>query len=112
MRFWLACGLLGLFGFPGGGGPGKTGAGPRTPSSSRSSGPISIGPSGMSRCRRPDWGTMRFDDRLDDLSAEARSGYLERDRRTLAELPTRVDRDRLSRDGRIDFDIFRHHLVR
>ena len=38
-------------------------------------------------------GDHRFDDRLDDLSAEARAGYLERDRRTLAELPMRVDRD-------------------
>jgi hypothetical protein len=57
-------------------------------------------------------GDHRFDDRLDDLSAEARAGNLERDRRTLAELPTRVDRDQLSRDARIDFDIFRHHLVR
>lgn len=55
-------------------------------------------------------GDHRFDGRLEDLSAESRAGWIERDRRFLAELPERVDYDALSRDGQIDFEIFRHHL--
>ncbi|WP_152053122.1 DUF885 domain-containing protein [Tautonia marina] len=55
-------------------------------------------------------GDHRFDDRLEDLSAESRAGWVERDRRFLAELPERVDYDALSRDGQIDYEIFRHHL--
>lgn len=56
------------------------------------------------------FGDHRFDDRLDDLSAEARAGWLERDRKFLDGLPERVDHDALSRDGQIDYEIFRHHL--
>ena len=57
-------------------------------------------------------GDHRFDDQLDDLSAEARAARVERDRKTLAELPRAVDPKALSRDGRIDFEILRHHLER
>ena len=55
-------------------------------------------------------GDHRFDDQLDDLSAEARAAHVERDRKALAELPRKVDYDKLSRDGQIDFEIFRQHL--
>ena len=55
-------------------------------------------------------GDHRFDDKLDDLSKEARAANLERDRKTLAELPQRIDYAKLSRDGQIDFEIFRHDL--
>lgn len=56
------------------------------------------------------FGDHRFDDRLEDLSAESRAGWVERDRKFLAALPERVDFDALSRDGQIDYEIFRHHL--
>jgi uncharacterized protein (DUF885 family) len=57
-------------------------------------------------------GDHRSDDRLDDLSAEARAANFERDRRTLAELPKKVDFNKLTRNGQIDFEILRHHLER
>src|SRR5207302_1949947 len=57
-------------------------------------------------------GDHRFDDRLDDLSAEARAANLERDRKALRDLPTRVDFQKLSRDGQIDYEILQHHLTR
>lgn len=57
-------------------------------------------------------GEHRFDDRLEDLSAEARSARLERDRSVLAELPRRIDYQKLSRDGQIDFEILRDDLKR
>jgi uncharacterized protein (DUF885 family) len=57
-------------------------------------------------------GDHRHDDRLDDLSPEARAADLDRLRRTLAELPKQVDYAKLSRDGQIDFEILRHDLAR
>jgi uncharacterized protein (DUF885 family) len=57
-------------------------------------------------------GDHRFDDKLDDLSAEARAANLQRDRKALAELPAKVDPSRLSRSGRIDYVILRQHLTR
>ncbi len=57
-------------------------------------------------------GDHRFDDRLDDLSADAREARAELDRKTLAALPRAVDHTKLSRDGRIDFEILGHHLRR
>ena len=111
MRFWLACGLLGLVGFPEarGGDDGGMAEDARLAAFFRAYLDRSFRDEPLSATRL---GDHRFDDRLDDLSAEARAGYLERDRRTLAELPMRVDRAKLSRNARIDFDIFRHHLVR
>src|SRR4051794_962697 len=44
-------------------------------------------------------GDHRFDDRLDDLSAEARAAHLERDRKALADLPAKVEYRALSRSG-------------
>lgn len=55
-------------------------------------------------------GDHRFDDRLDDLSAEARRGNLEFRRRTLEKLPKEVAADRLSFAGRVDYDILKRHL--
>ncbi len=57
-------------------------------------------------------GDHRFDHQLDDLSAEARAANRERDRRTLADLPKKVDYAKLSRSGQIDFEILRHTLER
>ncbi len=57
-------------------------------------------------------GDHRFDDRLDDLSPRARAAWVERYRKTLAELPEKVDYKKLSRDGQIDFEIFKHDLTR
>ncbi len=57
-------------------------------------------------------GDHRFDDRLDDLSAEARAANLARDKRTLEHLPERIRYKALSRDGQIDFEILQHHLAR
>lgn len=57
-------------------------------------------------------GQHRFDDRLDDVSSAARAAWLAHDRRTLEELPRRVDAARLSRAGTIDLEIFRHELTK
>lgn len=57
-------------------------------------------------------GEHRYDGKLDDLSAEARASNLERDRRTLAQLPKEVDYAKLSRSSQIDFEIFRNDLTR
>ena len=55
-------------------------------------------------------GDHRFDDRLDDLSPEARAAKVALDRKTLADLTAGFDPKTLSRDGRIDLEIFRRHL--
>jgi uncharacterized protein (DUF885 family) len=57
-------------------------------------------------------GDHRFDHRLDDVSPKARASWIERYRRTLRELPQRVDYPKLSRSGQIDFEILKHHLTR
>jgi uncharacterized protein (DUF885 family) len=57
-------------------------------------------------------GDHRFDDRLDDISPEARTANVERDRRWLTLVSKNVDYDKLSRDSQIDLEIFRHHLER
>jgi hypothetical protein len=55
-------------------------------------------------------GDHRFDNQLDDISSKARDGWLAFARQTLGELPKKVDYNKLSRDGRIDFEIFQHDL--
>ncbi len=55
-------------------------------------------------------GDHRFDHLLDDLSGKARLGWRALARETLRKLPQRVDTTKLSRDGQIDFEIFRHDL--
>ena len=57
-------------------------------------------------------GDHRFDDTLDDLSAEARARRVEADRQAIAALDKAVDPKTLTRDGRIDFEILRRHLER
>jgi uncharacterized protein (DUF885 family) len=57
-------------------------------------------------------GDHRFDSRLEDLTPEARAKWLELTRRMLAELPQRVDYQKLSRSGQIDFETFQHDLKR
>jgi uncharacterized protein (DUF885 family) len=55
-------------------------------------------------------GDHRFDNLMDDISPQARAGWLAFARQTLKELPRKVDYKRLSRDGQIDFEIFQHEL--
>jgi uncharacterized protein (DUF885 family) len=57
-------------------------------------------------------GEHRFDAQLDDLSKSGRQAWLELDRKALADLPQKVDVDRLSKAGRTDYEIFRQDLVR
>ncbi len=57
-------------------------------------------------------GDHRFDHLLDDLSRPARARWQEHARRTLAELPVRVEYQKLSRAGQIDFEIFQHELTK
>jgi len=57
-------------------------------------------------------GDHRFDDRLDDISAQARQRNLERYRTTLEQLRQRIDYAKLSRAGQIDLEIFEHDLRR
>jgi uncharacterized protein (DUF885 family) len=56
-------------------------------------------------------GDHRFDNLLDDLSPEARKTWVEHSRKTLEELPKQVDYQKLSRDGKIDFEILQHQLT-
>ena len=56
-------------------------------------------------------GDHRFDDRLGDLSARARQGWVEQMRKTLETLPKAVDYVGLPRSGQIDYEILRHELV-
>jgi len=55
-------------------------------------------------------GDHRFDNLLDDLSAQGRNRWKEHARQTLDELPKRVDYKQLSRPAQIDFEIFEHEL--
>lgn len=55
-------------------------------------------------------GDHRFDDRLDDVTPAARARWRQQTRDTLATLPQRVDRSKLSRDGQIDYDILEQSL--
>ena len=55
-------------------------------------------------------GNHDFDDRLDDLSPAARKKDDEKAREWLSDLPKKIDAKVLSRDGRIDFEIWSHTL--
>jgi uncharacterized protein (DUF885 family) len=57
-------------------------------------------------------GDHRFDHLLDDVSAKARAAGKARLQKTLADLPKRIAYDKLTRDGQIDFEIWRHQLQR
>jgi uncharacterized protein (DUF885 family) len=56
-------------------------------------------------------GNHEHDDRLDDLSQEARKADLDRARTWLGRLPKSVDRAELSRAVQIDYDIWKHTLT-
>jgi uncharacterized protein (DUF885 family) len=55
-------------------------------------------------------GNHEYDDQLDDLSPAARAKDVERAKGWLARLAKEIDAAKLSRDGRIDFDIWAHNL--
>ncbi len=55
-------------------------------------------------------GNHDHDDRLDDLSPNARAEDRERAKKLLAELPTKIDAKKLSRSAQIDFEIWQHAL--
>src|SRR5436305_5005753 len=55
-------------------------------------------------------GNHDHDDRLDDLSPQARAENLRRAKALLAELPKKIDAAKLSRDAQIDFEIWTHSL--
>jgi uncharacterized protein (DUF885 family) len=57
-------------------------------------------------------GDHRYDNLLDDISKEARAGWLKQTRATLKELPRAVDYKKLSRAGQIDFEILQQDLQR
>lgn len=57
-------------------------------------------------------GDHRFDDRLDDISSEARARSKARLQKVYDELPKWIAFDKLSRDGQIDFEIWRQYLQR
>jgi uncharacterized protein (DUF885 family) len=57
-------------------------------------------------------GDHRFDGQLDDVSPKARKAWTELTRTTLQQLPQQVDYHKLSRSGRIDFEILKSHLTR
>ncbi|MEI7684298.1 MAG: DUF885 domain-containing protein [Planctomycetota bacterium] len=57
-------------------------------------------------------GDHRFDDRLDDISPEAHARTKARLQNAHDELPREIAYDKLSRDGQIDFEIWRQYLER
>src|SRR5690349_19284729 len=56
-------------------------------------------------------GDHRYDDRLDDLSPEARAADRAEYQKTLAALQKEIDYAKLSRAGQVDYEIFRHDLT-
>jgi uncharacterized protein (DUF885 family) len=57
-------------------------------------------------------GDHRFDDQLDDVSANARARWRELYQRTLDQLPAAVDKQQLSPAGQVDWEILQHELTR
>ena len=64
----------------------------------------------LSPMRATRLGDHRFDQLLDDVSAATRQRRTELDRRTLEELPQRVDYAKLSRASQVDYEILRDSL--
>ncbi|HEX4589870.1 MAG TPA: DUF885 domain-containing protein [Gemmataceae bacterium] len=56
-------------------------------------------------------GDHRYDDRLEDLSPEARAADRAAVAKTLAALPQQVDYQKLTRAGQIDYEILHHDLT-
>ncbi len=57
-------------------------------------------------------GDHRYDNLLDDVSADARAAGVQRVRQTLKELPKRIAYARLTRPGQIDFEIWKQSMER
>ena len=57
-------------------------------------------------------GDHRYDHLLDDISKEARAGWVKQTRAALKELPRAVDYTKLSRTGQVDFEILQQDLRR
>ncbi len=55
-------------------------------------------------------GARRCDGKLEDLDPQSRARWTRQARETLALLPTRIDYGRLTRQGQVDFEIWRHDL--
>jgi uncharacterized protein (DUF885 family) len=55
-------------------------------------------------------GNHDHDDRMDDLSPQARAKEVEATRAALADVKKKIDVKKLSRNGQIDFEIFTHSL--
>ncbi len=55
-------------------------------------------------------GNHEYDDRLDDLSPNARAEDAKRTKLLLADLPKQIDKSKLSRAGQIDLEIWLHAL--
>src|SRR5262245_17288012 len=55
-------------------------------------------------------GDHRFDHLLDDVSPKARAADRDRIKETLADLPKRIDKAKLTRNGQIDYEILEHSL--
>src|SRR5207248_286390 len=56
-------------------------------------------------------GDHGFDDRMDDLSREARARDVDRNRKLLATLEREIDPKKLSRNVQIDLEIWTHSLT-
>src|SRR5262245_28144374 len=57
-------------------------------------------------------GDHRYDDRLDDLSPNARAANVQRQRDTLTRLPKEITFAKLSVEGKVDYQILRDSLTR
>jgi uncharacterized protein (DUF885 family) len=57
-------------------------------------------------------GDHRFDHLLDDVTPKAQAAWLAHTRKTLNDLPRRVDYRKLARSAQIDFEILQRHLKR
>ena len=56
-------------------------------------------------------GDHRYDAFLENLTAPSRAVWLDQTRRTLADLPTRVPYQSLSRNSQVNYEIWQHHLA-
>jgi uncharacterized protein (DUF885 family) len=57
-------------------------------------------------------GDHRYDDRIEDLSPRARSDSVQRQRDTLSRLPKEIAFEKLSTEGKVDFQILRDSLIK
>src|SRR6476646_1044858 len=57
-------------------------------------------------------GDHRYDDRIEDLSPKARAANIQRQKDALERLPKEIAFDKLSGDGKIDFQILRDSLTK